>query len=325
MTIQQAPRTESGPGRTAGTRPDLNRIIAEQEEIFVRRQPGSRELASRASRALAGGVASSWQITAPAAGLAEPRPRLQGLRRRRQRVRRPARRLRRRRWPGTPTRRSWRRSAPGRAAAPTSPSPPRTRSLVAEELARRFGLPLWRFANSGTEATMDAVHLMRAITGRDLIIKVEGCYHGHHDSVQVSVLPEPDEVGPARRARPRSPSSTGIPQAITRPRPWSPAFNDLGSVAAAAGRAPGPGRRDDPRADHDERRDHPARARLPRRAARPAARPRRAAHLRRGQDRPHRRAGRRHRADRGHARHRLPGQGHRRRHRGRRDRRHATR
>ena len=34
--------------------------------------------------------------------------------------------------------------------------------MVAEELARRFDLPLWRFANSGTEATMDAVHLMRA-------------------------------------------------------------------------------------------------------------------------------------------------------------------
>ena len=40
--------------------------------------------------------------------------------------------------------------------------------VVAEELAARFGLPLWRFANSGTEATMDAVHLMRAVTGRDL-------------------------------------------------------------------------------------------------------------------------------------------------------------
>ena len=45
---------------------------------------------------------------------------------------------------------------------------------------------------------MDAVHLMRAATGRDLIIKVEGCYHGHHDSVQVSVLPDADdEIGPA--------------------------------------------------------------------------------------------------------------------------------
>ena len=50
------------------------------------------------------------------------------------------------RWPATPTRRSWRRSATGSPAARTSPSRPRTRSSVAEELARRFGLPLWRFA-----------------------------------------------------------------------------------------------------------------------------------------------------------------------------------
>ncbi len=85
---------------------------------------------------------------------------------------------------------------------------------VAEELAARFGLPLWRFVNSGTEATMDAVHLMRAFTGRDLIIKVEGCYHGHHDSVQVSVAPELDDAGPADH--PRSvPASSGIPSAIT--------------------------------------------------------------------------------------------------------------
>ncbi|HJS26660.1 MAG TPA: aminotransferase class III-fold pyridoxal phosphate-dependent enzyme, partial [Actinomycetota bacterium] len=49
---------------------------------------------------------------------------------------------------------------------------------VAELLAERFGLPLWRFKNSGSEATMDACRIMRAATGRDLIIKVEGCYHG---------------------------------------------------------------------------------------------------------------------------------------------------
>ena len=88
--------------------------------------------------------------------------------------------------------------------------------LVAEELARRFGLPLWRFTNSGTESTMDAVHLMRAITGRDLIIKVEGCYHGHHDSVQVSVQPDEEDVGPARSARTRCRPRRGIPRAITR-------------------------------------------------------------------------------------------------------------
>jgi glutamate-1-semialdehyde 2,1-aminomutase len=84
---------------------------------------------------------------------------------------------------------------------------------VAEELRRRFGLPLWRFTNSGTEATMDAVHLMRAHTGRPLIVKIEGAYHGHHDSVQVSVLPEPDEMGPAEHPS-GLPSSSGIPREI---------------------------------------------------------------------------------------------------------------
>ena len=56
---------------------------------------------------------------------------------------------------------------------------------VAEALSTRFGLPLWRFGSSGTEATMDAVHLLRAHTGRDLIVKAEGAYHGHHDTVRV--------------------------------------------------------------------------------------------------------------------------------------------
>src|SRR5262245_10897301 len=66
---------------------------------------------------------------------------------------------------------------------------------VAAELARRFGLPLWRFTNSGTESTMAAIHLMRAVTGRTHIIKVEGTYHGHHDAVQVSVYPPADACG----------------------------------------------------------------------------------------------------------------------------------
>jgi glutamate-1-semialdehyde 2,1-aminomutase len=99
---------------------------------------------------------------------------------------------------------------------------------VAEELARRFGLPRWRFANSGTEATMDAVHLMRSITGRDLIIKIEGCYHGHHDSVQVSVAPDPEDAGPQHKPN-SAPSSTGIPRAITD-LTLIATFNDLDSV-----------------------------------------------------------------------------------------------
>src|SRR5262249_13718533 len=140
-------------------------------------------------------------------------------------------------WPGPPTRRSSRRAATPGAGAPPSAQPNTDALVVADELTRRFGLPLWRFANSGTEATMDAVHLMRAVTGRDLIIKVEGCYHGHHDSVQVSVSPEADEVGPASKPA-QAPASTGIPDAIIQ-LTLIASFNDLDSVARLLDEHPG--------------------------------------------------------------------------------------
>jgi glutamate-1-semialdehyde 2,1-aminomutase len=102
---------------------------------------------------------------------------------------------------------------------------------VAEELRRRFGLPLWRYNNSGTEATMDAVHLMRTATGRDRIVKVEGGYHGHHDSVMVSVYNELDELGPPNR--PNSPASgAGIPRQIMDLVRVVP-FNDLDALRRA--------------------------------------------------------------------------------------------
>jgi glutamate-1-semialdehyde 2,1-aminomutase len=94
-------------------------------------------------------------------------------------------------------------------AAPTDGS-----IIVAEELQRRFGLPQWRFTNSGTESTMDAVHLARGATGRDIILKIEGSYHGHHDAVMVSVYPELDELGD--RDDPRSVVyGEGYPKAVT--------------------------------------------------------------------------------------------------------------
>jgi glutamate-1-semialdehyde 2,1-aminomutase len=68
---------------------------------------------------------------------------------------------------------------------------------VAELLSARFGLPLWRFTNSGTEATMDAIRVARGATGRDKIVKVEGGYHGHHDTVMVSMKPPVEAAGPA--------------------------------------------------------------------------------------------------------------------------------
>src|ERR1700753_396109 len=202
-------------------------IVAEQEAIFVGRQPAAAGLAAPARAALAGGVTSSWQITAPQpvwlshgrgskvydvdgnayvdlhggygaslAGHAHP--------------------------------------AIGRAVQQQVgrgthfAQPPENAIAVAEELPRRFGLPQWRFGNSGTEATMDALHLMRSITGRDLIIKVEGGYHGHHDSVQVSVMPEPEDMGPAGRPASAA-ASSGIPGAIVR-LTLVARFNDLASV-----------------------------------------------------------------------------------------------
>lgn len=78
-----------------------------------------------------------------------------------------------------------------------------------ELLAERYGLPMWRPTNSGTEATHDAIRLARGVTGRPKIVKVEGGYHGHHDEVMVSNKPPLDLAGPADR--PNSvPSSLGI-------------------------------------------------------------------------------------------------------------------
>jgi glutamate-1-semialdehyde 2,1-aminomutase len=111
-------------------------------------------------------------------------------------------------------------------AAPTEGS-----ITVAEELRRRWGLPHWRFTNSGTESTMDAVHLARGLTGRNVIIKIEGTYHGHHDAVMVSVKPPPDLMGD--RDHPNAiPYGLGYADGTaegTRPVP----FNDADAVERA--------------------------------------------------------------------------------------------
>jgi glutamate-1-semialdehyde 2,1-aminomutase len=96
---------------------------------------------------------------------------------------------------------------------------------VAEQLAERTGLPYWRFGNSGTEATLDAVRIMRATTGRDLIVKIEGTYHGHHDALMVSVFPAESDAGP--RDRPNSvPQARGMIPGTTQSVVCVP-FNDL--------------------------------------------------------------------------------------------------
>ena len=85
--------------------------------------------------------------------------------------------------------------------------------VVGEELARRFRMPKWRYTNSGSESTMDAIRIARAFTGRDTILKIFGSYHGHHDAVMVSIGVEYDKIGP--RERPASlPYGAGIPAAF---------------------------------------------------------------------------------------------------------------
>jgi glutamate-1-semialdehyde 2,1-aminomutase len=117
-------------------------------------------------------------------------------------------------------------------AAPTDGS-----IVVAEELTRRFGLPQWRFTNSGTESTMDAVHLARGATGRDMILKIEGSYHGHHDAVMVSVYPPLEDLG--ERDDPRSvPYGAGYPLAITELTRAVP-FNDADALESVLGKLEG--------------------------------------------------------------------------------------
>ena len=99
---------------------------------------------------------------------------------------------------------------------------------VAEELTRRFGIPRWRFVNSGSEATMDAIRIARAQTGRDTIVKIFGSYHGHHDYAMVSIGVPYDEIGD-RENYASLPYGAGIPQSVadlTVPVP----FNDAGAM-----------------------------------------------------------------------------------------------
>ena len=99
---------------------------------------------------------------------------------------------------------------------------------VAEELKRRFGLPQWRFTNSGTESTMDVVHFARAATGRDVIVKIEGSYNGHHDAVMVSTYPELEELEAAGESV-GIPYGEGYPTALTELTRVVP-FNDADAL-----------------------------------------------------------------------------------------------
>ena len=78
-----------------------------------------------------------------------------------------------------------------------------------------------RLVSSGTEAAMSAIRLARGATGRDLVIKFEGCYHGHADSLLVKAGSGGATFG--------VPDSLGVPEALAQMTLTTP-FNDLGAV-----------------------------------------------------------------------------------------------
>jgi glutamate-1-semialdehyde 2,1-aminomutase len=122
---------------------------------------------------------------------------------------------------------------------------------LAEEICDRFPVEMLRFGSSGTEATMHAIRLARAATGRDKIIKFEGGYHGLHDSALVSVKPHAPDFGDVHA--PTSVSGCDLQRS--------------GDRRAAFQTEPGRDCGRHSRAHHDERRTLHAPTGLPRRPA----------------------------------------------------------
>ena len=187
----------------------LARLIAAQEAEFFSRQTRSAEMHERAVEHLAGGATSNWMISRPATIWVSHGKRVAHLRRRRPRLRRPPRRLRghgRRPAPGD--REGGVRACRARYALH---SPPTTRSSWPTSSRPRHAL--WRFTNSAprrrwTPSTSCGPSL------DDRIIKIEGSYHGHHDSVMISAFVDLDVIGSVEQ--PASVLATGgLPKAIT--------------------------------------------------------------------------------------------------------------
>ena len=97
----------------------------------------------------------------------------------------------------------------------------RLAELITERMPH---IEMLRFVSSGTEATMSAVRLARAVTGRDVVLKFDGCYHGHADSFLVKA-----GSGVATLGLPNSP---GVPDALAR-LTITASFNDLDAVERA--------------------------------------------------------------------------------------------
>jgi glutamate-1-semialdehyde 2,1-aminomutase len=113
-------------------------------------------------------------------------------------------------------------------------APTEAEILMAEKITQLVpSIEQVRLVSSGTEATMSALRLARGFTGRDLIIKFEGCYHGHADSLLVKagsgLLTFADQTMDLAT---NAPSSSGVPQDLVKHTLVLP-FNDLEALQAA--------------------------------------------------------------------------------------------
>jgi len=104
----------------------------------------------------------------------------------------------------------------------TTPSP--LSRDAAERICRRFGIDQVRFTNSGTESTMYAVRTARAYSGKEGVVKVEGGYHGSHDSVLFSNKPALAKAGPADAPTPVIPNASVAGEVYVVP------FNDADAL-----------------------------------------------------------------------------------------------
>ncbi|TLZ83878.1 MAG: aminotransferase class III-fold pyridoxal phosphate-dependent enzyme, partial [Methanobacteriota archaeon] len=96
---------------------------------------------------------------------------------------------------------------------------------LADHLCRRFHMDRLKFSMTGLDATLFAVRLARAVTGRRRILKFEGCYHGSHDSLMVSIKPRKELSGDPKHPN-VVPSSKGLLKELVETAIVAP-FNDI--------------------------------------------------------------------------------------------------